>query len=457
MAIYLKTVIGAINSIVRGESEYLLVSKEEYDVLKRDAASPVPAPAPVPPTPAPPPQEPKKYKEIRFGDIDPFDTRNQIEPNIPIYYIPVGDGLYRATQDRRIFLLYCCYTLFKNKLVDEDTFYGDQLKCLLDNGFHMFDICSAIKAKSKDIESMVTKDNNEAIPVYIRNMWKLGFAPTCPWHPTHINLAKLQNIREEKSNEALRALFDEEDNKEKIKTKPSEDIKVIDTSAEPLLGKKYKHSIMRFPNETIDWTEEANKNVLVCYFRGNGVRGQGKAVLNMDAVTRWLSEDKTLRINTPFKNIKELNVFLNQHNLPVRAFIEGFGRKYATTLAFSKELCDTINSKVGFEFIANTAKKNVKVLSKENKPKAPVEEKKPKPQEPEYIRGIRRALWSERKWGITTIKKLMVTLEPVADRQQIIELFNISEYELNHPCELTMSTATAVNKFAGKAVCYGRA
>ena len=174
MPIHLNTVFDAIHSIVKGEKDYLLISKDEYDSLTKKAATPVPAPAPMPPTPPPPPQptppkEPGKYKEIKFGTVDPFEQYNDAEPhNTPIYYVPVGDGLYRATQDRRIFLFHCCYALYKAGLTKEETNYGEQVKYLTENGYHMFDICLAIKTKIKDISQMIGKENTD-IPIYIRN------------------------------------------------------------------------------------------------------------------------------------------------------------------------------------------------------------------------------------------------------------------------------------------------
>lgn len=479
MAIHLNSVITALTSLIKGDKQYLLMSQEEYDSLIKKATTPPPAPVPIPPKPQPAPvpttpQEPRKYKEIKFGEVDLFDTENDHEPhNIPIYYIPVGDGLYRATQDRRIFLFHCCYALYKAGLVEKDTFYGDQVKYLTEHGFHLFDICLAIKAKQTDITRMFNYTANADIPIYIRNKWVIGFAPTCPWHPIHIKEVKAQGLREEKSAEDLRKILDEEDaRKEEKKVKPeppkTEEPHEMPENVFPLIGSKYKLQVMRFAGETIDWDLPDTHNVLICYFRERGARGLGKAVLNMDAITRWLKEDTAVRANMPLKSSKEVADFFHSYKIPVKAFFEGIGIKWYTNLALSKELCDNLNNRFGFEFVLNTAKKNYTRGSKTSDqsndessidtPKEDTKPKEPKKEpEPEYVRTARRLLWCERKYGITTVRKLFSVLEPELERQQIIDLFKVTEYELDHPCELTMGTAARVNKFCNKSVCYGKA
>ena len=460
MPIYLNPVLSAINKIVNGETDYLLISKDEYDSLTKKAATPVPAPAPMPPTPPPPPQptppkEPGKYKEIKFGTVDPFEQYNDAEPhNTPIYYVPVGDGLYRATQDRRIFLFHCCYALYKAGLTKEETNYGEQVKYLTENEYHMFDICLAIKAKIKDISQMIGKENTD-IPIYIRNKWKMGFAPTCPWHP--IQIKENKDIHEA-NLKSLREVFGKEEKEPDTETMKPEEPKEMPENVFPLIGSKYKLQVMRYTGEEIDWDDPANHNVLICYFRDKGARGLGKAVLNMDAITRWIKEDESIRTNMPFKTGKDIADFFHQHKIPVKTFFEGIGVKWYTNIALSKDLCNKLNDQFSFEFVLNTAKKNYTRGNKETPKKEPKKEKPtpPKEKEPEYIRTIRRLLWSQRKWGITTLRKLLTILEPEVDRQEVIDTFKISEYELNHPTELTSNTAYTVNKFCGKAVCYGR-
>ena len=457
MPIHLNTVLSTIHSIFKGEKDYLLISKDEYDSLIKKATTPVPAPAPTPPTlpPVQPtlPKEPGKYKEIKFGTVDPFEQFNDAEPhNTPIYYVPVGDGLYRATQDRRIFLFHCCYSLYKAGLTNEETNYGEQVKYLTDNGYHLFDICLAIKAKIKDINQMIGKENTE-IPIYIRNKWRMGFALTCPWHPVQIKENK--DIREA-NLKALREVFGKEEKEPDTESVKPAEPQEIPENVFPLIGSKYKLQVMRYTGEEIDWSDPTNHNVLICYFRDKGARGLGKAVLNMDAITRWIKEDTAIRTNMPFKTSKEIADFLHHHKIPVKSFFDGIGFRWYTNIALTKELCDKLNSQFGFEFVLNTAKKNYARGNKDTTKKTPKKENTPKKEEPEYIRTIRRLLWGQRKWGITTLRKLLTILEPEVDRQEIIDTFKISEYELNHPTELTSNTAYTVNKFCGKAVCYGR-
>ena len=176
----------------------------------------------------------------------------------------------------------------------------------------------------------------------------------------------------------------------------------------------------------------------------------------MDAITRWIKEDTAIRTNMPFTTGKDIADFFHQHKIPVKTFFEGIGVKWYTNIALSKDLCNKLNDQFGFEFVLNTAKKNYTRGNNDTSKKAPKKENTPKKEEPEYIRTIRRLLWSQRKWGITTLRKLFMVLEPEVERQEVIDTFKISEYELSHPTELTSNTAYTVNKFCGKAVCYGR-
>lgn len=452
MSINVNELINAARSIVKGEGDYILITKEElmetcksFHETKKDIESRLEPKEPI--TEQPAASEPKEtatvpvtYKSVKYGEADPNDSAGDIEmSNKPVYYVPVGDGLYRPTADRRIFLFHACLALYKAGLTNAS--YGDQYKYLIDNGFESYDICLAVKAKEADIVRMIGKETDD-VPYYVRTKWVLCFGVERPWHPVHIKKLRaektIEQEQEEQNKKTIERIFAKEEGEQ--------------TSEEPksLVGSKYYIKTIISEDETpINFNDYPNfLNVCV---RKDGARGCGTSYPNLDAISNWLKEDTEASKVLPHKDLKSFTSWCADYQISARQFLAMFDRQYNAQLAFTKDLVNAINTRLGIEFLTATAKRNPR--KQEDKPES---NKEAKPTEPEYIRIIRRKLWSQRKWGITTIKKLFALLEPEVSRQQIIDTFHISEYELNNPCELTNATATEINKFCGKAVCYGR-
>ena len=127
-----------------------------------------------------------------------------------------------------------------------------------------------------------------------------------------------------------------------------------------------------------------------------------------------------------------------------------FDRQYNAQLAFTNDLVNAINTRLGVELLMVTAKRNPRPKKeKTGSPKTSTAEV------PEHVAKIKHVLWRERKYGITTLRRLFSILESVASRQQVIDLFHIQENELSYPTELDKNTAIEINKFCGKSVAIG--
>lgn len=469
MSVNLSELVRAVTSITKGENDYILISKEELDSSIKELKSQLTEARlvkmeSVPETPIQTkPEQPKEqktedkpvteYKTVKYGSRDPNDIVGDIEmSNVPIYYVPVGDGLYRATADRRIFLFHACVALYKAHLTEEDVRYGDQFKFLVENGFEAYDICLATKMKIADAERMLNK-NNDDVPYYVRTRWNMCFGRHCGWHPVHIKEQKKEEqesaIQTAKNIKTLKQAFEAEDKLKLIKEKQEPVEEKPTDVAKSLVGTKYYiKTIISEDESPVDFNDYPNfLNVCV---RKEGARGCGTSYPNLDAISNWLKEDTVVSKDFPLKDLKSFTAWCADYQISARQFLAMFDRQYNAQLAFTNDLVNAINTRLGVELLMATAKRNPRPKKeKTGSPKTSTAEV------PEHVAKIKYVLWRERKYGITTLRRLFSILESVASRQQVIDLFHIQENELSYPAELDKNTAIEINKFCGKSVAIG--
>lgn len=137
----------------------------------------------------------KEYFAVPLSKPDETDDYREVVQNPSCYYIPVGDGLYRPTMNRRVFLHFACKTLIQHR----STIIPDQIDVLLKAGYQLFDICLAVKQDYKLVNSIRIREGEETLPPYFVQAWKSSFSDLCAWHPVrmartrqeHTNLKKL--------------------------------------------------------------------------------------------------------------------------------------------------------------------------------------------------------------------------------------------------------------------------
>lgn len=140
----------------------------------------------------------KEYTAVPLSKPDESDDYRDVVQNPSCYYIPVGDGLYRPTMNRRGFLHFACKTLIQNR----STIIPDQIDVLLKAGYQLFDICLAVKQDCKLVSSIRLREGEDSLPPYFTQAWKSSFGELCPWHP-----ARMARTRQEYTN--LKKLYAE--------------------------------------------------------------------------------------------------------------------------------------------------------------------------------------------------------------------------------------------------------
>lgn len=128
----------------------------------------------------------KEYRQIEIGKPDPFDDVSLVAQNPICYYVPVGDGLYRPTMDKRIFCAEACRVIREN---GDSTSISMNLNLLLKYGFQMYDICLAIKQDIKQVNLLRVMDNNQIQP-FLKQAWRTCFGVTCDWYYDINNIEK---------------------------------------------------------------------------------------------------------------------------------------------------------------------------------------------------------------------------------------------------------------------------
>ena len=461
MSISVNELINAARSIAKGEGDYILITKKElmdtcnsFHETKKEIGSRLEPREPITEQPvASKPEETTSvatsYRPVKYGEADPNDNAGDIEmSNKPVYYVPVGDGLYRPTLDRRIFLFHACMALCKGKKVN--TSFGEQYEYLIECGFERYDICLAVKMREADVGRMIGKDN-EDVPYYIRTKWSMCFDTHRPWHPVTIkknNASKaIEQKQEEEDQATLKKLSNNEEQEETTAELAEETTQKA--KANTLVGSKYYIKTIISENEgPVNFNNYPNfLNVCV---RKEGARGCGTSYPNLDAISNWLKEDTEASKDFPLKDLKSFTAWCADYQISARQFLAMFDRQYNAQLAFTNDLVNAINTRLGVELLAATAKRNPRP-KKENTDSS----KTPTEEVPEHIAKIKQVLWGERKYGITTLRRLFSILESVASRQQVIDLFHIQENELTYPTELNKNTAIEINKFCGKSVAIG--
>ena len=443
--INISELLGAVKRIANGDDEFVLISNSEltemckqyHEKEKRNTKQEIIKESPERQSPVETPTS-SEYKNIKRGEVDPNDMVGDIEmSNKPVYYVPVGDGLYRPTLDRRIFLFHACLALYKANL--STAAYGEQYKYLTDIGFESYDICLAAKLKEGDAIRMLGKENSD-VPYYVRTKWSLCFDPERIWHPIHIKKARAEKIVEQKNaeheKETLKRIFRKEDNE---KPQDTEEPKT-------LIGSKYYLKTIISSGETPINFSDYPKFLNVCV-REEGARGCGTAYPNLDVISKWLKEDTIATKDFPHKDLKSFTSWCKEYQISAKQFLAMFDRQYNAQLAFTNDLVNAINTRLGVEFLMATAKRNPRKKNEDVNIAKPMEE--------EHVAKIKRVLWNEHKYSIQTLRKLFTILEGVATRQQIIDLFNIQDAELNCPTDLDKNTAIEINKFCNKSVAIG--
>lgn len=427
--------VKAISSLFKGDGDYILLSNEEYKQLISESK---PAVREEKNAALEQDNTTKTYKEVALGKPDQYDDPADIEiSNTPVYYVPVGDNLYRPTYSKAVFCKHACYTLFKSKM--HKAYCGKQFNFLLENGYHVYDLCLAMKLKERDALIMTQKEN-ENLPPFILSAWERNFGEKCKWHPVKLLEDEKLAKQYEQDVKNLRKNFDNE--------YVYGDQTRVNFNYPPFIH----HVSREFTNDPVDFKEYPN--TLIVYTKNINGRGKPEPHYNINVIGEWMKKYAP-KDKVPFKHMTDFNLWMKAIPLSAAAFWRCFNVKsFNERRQISIEKCKPVNDKFGFDlFDLNVA---LKKESKKEQPKSPdtthSEPDDPK-QELEYK--VRRELVKERKFGIRTLSRLFSILECVATRQEVIDMFHIREEELIHPSDLYNATALEVNQFCHKQVCIG--
>ena len=128
----------------------------------------------------------KQYQQIEIGKPDPFDYITLVIQNPICYYIPVGDGLYRPTMDKRIFCTEACRVI---REAGDSISMAENLNVLLQHGFQMYDLCLALKQSIHNVNSIRILDNTD-VPPFLKQAWHSCFGVTCDWYYSSARVEK---------------------------------------------------------------------------------------------------------------------------------------------------------------------------------------------------------------------------------------------------------------------------
>lgn len=392
--------------------KYIILPKDEYENLLKEKTER---------------ESLKAYPEVAIGVPDLFDDPADIEiTNTPVYYIPVGDGLYRPTYSKATFLGNACDILYKCEMVNKP--FGTQFKFLIDHGFLPYDLCLALKSKEKDMLFMIGKDNDE-LPFYVKSAWNRCFGPKCEWHPL---CKKEKEEQEELTKQGIREL------KKAFAVDPDEEAKPHRLSCNPddfNCPPFVHHATREYTTEPIDFKKYPN--TLIVFTKSIGGRGKPMPSYNTTAITDWLRQYGP-KGTFPFTTMKDFAMWLRTIPISFTSFWKMFRTEACTiNTKLTLEMCEAVNQKFGITILALPGSVPTKTNTKSNQNDV-----------------IKNTLVLERKYSIRTLSHLFKILEKVVDRQVIIDVFHITEDELTHPSNLNTATATFINKYCSKQICF---
>ena len=433
-----------ISCILKGEGNYVLLSGDEYNKLTAQQK-----------VIEEPKQEikqvrvvrTKKYREVELGKPEKYDDPADVEvSNTLVYYIPVGDGLYRPTYSKSTFLKFACADLNANGMLNETC--GNQFRFLVDYGYLPYDICLATKMKERDALAMIYK-TNDGLPPYVKSAWDRCFGEHCEWHPSNLEAEERVAAIPKQTVTRLRELISEED--QPTKAKNTHKVKSDKFDYPPFI-----HHVMReFTTEPVKLKDYPN--TLMVYTKNISGKGKPQVCLNISVIGEWMKLHAPKDM-IPFKRMADFAQWMKTIPISNQAFWRAFGfdQGPVTTRSISADRCNPVNERLGFKLF------DVDCPASENKQDKgiivdtdPIDNETEPPNELLQI-SVKQTLICAPKYSIRTLSRLFSVLEPVASRQDVINLFHIQDDELNSPSCLNNATSIEVNRFCGKQVCYGK-
>jgi hypothetical protein len=326
-----------LSDIIKGiddflKDKYVILTKEDYENLLKEKES----------------TETKNiYREITIGVPDLFDDPNDIEQsNTPVYYIPVGDGLYRPTYSKATFLENACTVLYDHAMFNES--FGSQFKFLIDHGFLPYDLCLAIKEKEKNMLFMIGKTNDE-LPHFVRSAWLRCFGPNCDWSPLKKEKDKIVDTITKNGIKELKKAFGVDENKvpghHRLTADPNQ------FNYPPFIH----HVTREYTDDPVDFTKYPN--VLIIYTKVQSGRGKPLPSININALGKFIKQYGP-KDKLPFTTTEAMKQWMHTIPLSFSGFWKSFGYPgYTTYTRISSKACDRVNTQLGIEFIAPTKTK----------------------------------------------------------------------------------------------------